>query len=795
MFGLPRVAMWPLWDTTQKGSLTPFDAEILHCSTIASQASPPDPHAFAFFRANALSATADFPVSGTLPSSGTGIQRNRGVYGYLHTLMNRAIPGYGGSFAAKYATNTPTDSDQILTEVFDYIRSTNLADNSVATTSSGSIAAIPYTGAYGSSPAANQGTNGSSPGQVIPIQIPASATAGASTQGFGRIATISEMMLVLSKVDDRKTLTAAPGGTNYVSNITVSGGGIGNVDPTKQTAVEWCLIPKLSSPMCGYVGLANDIRIVFASDPGNPLMINGQSVSLSGSPNIYDTGRVSASGRDAVIGGNIGLMSMIENVGSPNTSSPSDSMYPTGLVLVNGVSGNNPPTVSPMPVNTMTISGGVVVKLYSPCGTTSSPGPLLQTYTMDFPSMTVPIPQIFTTGASGTPAYQWYGTFRTRYPAYAVTGSGTSSTATYTYPATANKSDLNGSYGRLSNGYKNYIGGNITYGLASNVGTDVIRSLVPTGTAASGGPNIIGDIRMVATSSVSPASIWQPTFTSAGVLPTSTVYAADSAEMGTLIYPPGNAHGQLSPKITVGYQYPPQAPPLPTGTAAVSMPGGLPADWDNAPGLMTDGPWINKPDEGMTESGSTLPYIGNYETMTNNGAPLTTQFSPNRQVSSPVMFGSLSTGVDHPWRTLLFRPAKLPGYQGFYTHPGNPTPGTVVPDHVLLDLFWMPIVEPYGISEPFATSGKINLNTQIAPFHLHQTHHRHECRVESCDDYGVESGRRWFHRLRQICKNSELQMGHRQHEQQLRRPNPVSDRRDHHTGSTDGNRGRNSRLP
>ena len=99
-----------------------------------------------------------------------------------------------------------------------------------------------------------------------------------------------------------------------------------------------------------------------------------------------------------------------------------------------------------------------------------------------------------------------------------------------------------------------------------------------------------------------------------------------------------------------------------------------------------------------------------------NGAPLTTQFSPNRQISSPVMFGSLLTGADHPWRTLLFRPAMLPGYQGGYTHPGNSNPATFVPDHLLLDLFWMPIVEPYGISEPLATSGKINLNTQIMPF-------------------------------------------------------------------------------
>jgi uncharacterized protein (TIGR02600 family) len=38
------------------------------------------------------------------------------------------------------------------------------------------------------------------------------------------------------------------------------------------------------------------------------------------------------------------------------------------------------------------------------------------------------------------------------------------------------------------------------------------------------------------------------------------------------------------------------------------------------------------------------------------------------------------------------------------------------PDHIWLDFFWMPIVEPYPISEPFATNGKINLNYQMQPF-------------------------------------------------------------------------------
>ena len=34
----------------------------------------------------------------------------------------------------------------------------------------------------------------------------------------------------------------------------------------------------------------------------------------------------------------------------------------------------------------------------------------------------------------------------------------------------------------------------------------------------------------------------------------------------------------------------------------------------------------------------------------------------------------------------------------------------------LLDFFHMPVVEPYAISEPFSTAGKINMNAQMIPF-------------------------------------------------------------------------------
>ncbi len=85
-------------------------------------------------------------------------------------------------------------------------------------------------------------------------------------------------------------------------------------------------------------------------------------------------------------------------------------------------------------------------------------------------------------------------------------------------------------------------------------------------------------------------------------------------------------------------------------------------------------------------------------------------FSPFRQAPSPVIFGNLPARKDDPWETPLFNPNPAGGrdsHRGWSVGPR---------DHYLLDLFWMPVVEPYAISENFATAGKVNLNYQIAPF-------------------------------------------------------------------------------
>lgn len=139
--------------------------------------------------------------------------------------------------------------------------------------------------------------------------------------------------------------------------------------------------------------------------------------------------------------------------------------------------------------------------------------------------------------------------------------------------------------------------------------------------------------------------------------------------------------------------------------ASVGGSSSIPGDWDNGFGKRLDGPFINKPDEGTIYNASSEdPY---FKTDYGEEAIGASFFSANRQVPSPVMFGSLPTGVVSmtPWQTLLFRP----GPSG---HPGSYDPK----DHYLLDLFWMPVAEPYAISEPFSTAGKVNLNYQILPF-------------------------------------------------------------------------------
>jgi hypothetical protein len=161
----------------------------------------------------------------------------------------------------------------------------------------------------------------------------------------------------------------------------------------------------------------------------------------------------------------------------------------------------------------------------------------------------------------------------------------------------------------------------------------------------------------------------------------------------------------------------------------------IPGDWTLGIGDDGDGPFVAKPDEGEQISGYYIPY---YSTSMGNTTLSYTSvsLSPTRQAPSAIIFGTLPSramqGV--PWCTLLFCPnpaandtgavhpgfgigSGTPGSQDYppYTNGGAPYYGGP-PDHLLLDLFWLPSVEPYAISEPFSTAGKVNLNYEIVPF-------------------------------------------------------------------------------
>ncbi len=284
--------------------------------------------------------------------------------------------------------------------------------------------------------------------------------------------------------------------------------------------------------------------------------------------------------------------------------------------------------------------------------------------------------------------------------------------------------------------------------------SDVIRTFVPT----------MGDYRIVAAMADVPSTYWQPhpswnsSTSNVRSIHSFTNFYGDSVagarlandKNNTAITPPAMDAYQMvngakynttgnNTLINVGQggynQRQPDLPGDPLYAAAAQSFG----DFDTGIGPSREGPYINKPDEGNFYSGNetrwgTTHYYRSayfYDSWKNaddwrSGIYMT----PNRMVNSPVMFGSLPTQVwsggssfgsntpastpYKPWQTLLFRPHSQ--YAGTANskanHPGEYNPK----DHFLLDMFFMPVVEPYAISEPLSVAGRINMNYQIMPF-------------------------------------------------------------------------------
>lgn len=657
LFNLPRIAAWPIYklsgSTPDPTRTTAFDRTIALCaSTGDPNANPPSPlRSYYFQRERALDPTSDI-----------SIKRNGELYDYLHYLTGEPIPGFGGAFSGKY----PADRDQILTEIFDYIRCTNLYDDLLAT---------------GSQFTAKRNAPGQRPdpghGFVVPTRHPSNGT-----MGFGRFYTLSEfgIMFICNAAGDNPNtpMPADETGGAPLNGATVGSG---------QKQIQAIVMLELFSPMLGWTPMQPDMRIEIRNLGQLAVNDGTGDRSLGFSDNVIEykiedaTTQVYA-GRSW--GGNPGFRYCLYRNGSPSypfVGAPiviNNAYRPAGQIPTMKFKGTAP-------------EQPIEIRIFS--GPSSQP---IQTFRIDLPdtitgttppqNIEFPIPDLVNLGTS---------------PA----GDGSAATTTppdwWTFDRRLARVGQNpGQYGTPYAGA--FIRAQSYYQKIASPASwhspsfDVVRTFLP--------PH--GDYRLIAAQQTidrlnQSAFLPHPDYMSTNI-PSAGNLGSNNAvnEQGY------DFSGKYLQNVTYWQDY---APDIPRTATQQNLPD-ITGDFDTGLATACDGPYINKPDEGNTLglSAGKAPY---YDDGWRQAPAGPTFFSPNRQMPSPGMFGSLPTGVKAgtPWQTLLFRRQD--------SHPQSPAsrPGQPA-DHLIMDLFWMPVVEPYAISDRFSTAGKINMNYKILPF-------------------------------------------------------------------------------
>ncbi len=647
-FGKPRVCIWPLSDSVDAQHRSAIDQLIAFCSTLNGKL-------YEFTRAQRGSVSADVQLA-----------RNQQLMSYLDLLTSTAIPGFGGDFKTKYGS----DQRQILTEIFDYIRSTNLRDPSNQPGSTAAI--IPY----GDADSTQSYTAGA--GQVIPTVNPTINGTAWNTQGFGRFPRVSEASILLVGMGQGQNTvdgTAAfPVPSDQIPAYT-------GTLPNNTTAVQAFFLLNFFDPAQGYSSSNPSFTIqvqgldgfqlvgsdgtsyAFHMPPTSSMYLGGETGKFTNVPiRLYYSGAYRG-------GGIIDFRStfMLRPLGRDHQ----EWQFPfySDIVAMPNLAN---PTLATLAAAPLTI------KLYA--GKSTSAADLIQTYQINFPAQRLPLPLVEPAQPNAPGDHRRFGTNDMYFP---------------TTPTSA---------AQVDRAAFAYVPEQLTKSFVINPACDTIFSMVPNSTYA--------DYRLLATSTV-PSTAFVP-HPAAGSLSAGTSRMAYGLRTSTGLMFTSATSGHLVPSSNTNTDYPDVTPATLNGAW---LAGGttLLGDWDNGVADYPDGPYINRPDEGNLNISATssVPYFGD---SASTYSPLGgTYFSPNRQVPSPVIFGSLSSGVTHssagglatplPWQTLLFRP-----------DPGSHAGGLSPKDHLLLDLFWMPVAEPYAISEPCATAGKVNLNYQIVPF-------------------------------------------------------------------------------
>ncbi len=687
LFNKPRVAIWPISQQDNPQHRTTFDRLIAFCATLET-ATGEKPYYFQ--RGDADSPTSDL----------TAIARNQQLLTYLKSLTASAIPGFGGNFVAKYGP----DRNQILTEIIDYIRSTNLFDELLAVENNPNFKPGDSITGGGQFTDGRGAVNELQPGhgQVAPLR-----NGGDDTQGFGRFVTLSEIGLHFVCVGTGEQPTTAggssPEGKRFLSNTPIAEG-LGAGTPynrflsrklaANERLIEAILLPELFNPAVGYTQYAPAFTLEIVG--ADQLELDGKSLGFPAIAQASYDKELRGFAHARAWGGSLGVNYPLMDRALP--ARVTDAGGQAIQADQNWTPVNSYPFVSiPLIVtyspgsNTMAFDGGAFdLKIYTgttPPGQTPDQAKLVQTIHLDFPAATIPAPELRVAdmpAESNLSAIQTWGVGRN--PAWStdVNNPGRMQKAT----------EVPNSGGWRAGSYI--------------FDEDVVRSLQP--------PH--GDYRLVAARHEVPVDTFQP---HVDYFDPARSRAHNFINVWRTDWVNGNSLATDKSKyLTSGGNYdlnhwpdyPKQTPGtgLPSAVAQKYTDAPKPAgtgDFDSAMSFIQDGPYINKVDEGNTylqnNDPNKAPYFDSGERQVGTGSGF---FSPNRILPSAVMFGSLPTGIkaNIPWRTLLFRPR--PGHFG----------ATNPPDYTLLDLFWMPVVDPYAISEPFSTAGLVNMNYALAPY-------------------------------------------------------------------------------
>ncbi|MEI6494040.1 MAG: Verru_Chthon cassette protein A, partial [Verrucomicrobiota bacterium] len=746
LFEQPRISLWPLQQTAATRNVK--DKLLAFASTTTNNSFP------YYFQRVSEWASDDIPGSSQSTTADVTQARNDALLKYLLNATQQQVPGFGAALSDKYKNGT---LPQILVEMFDTVRSL------VNTTSRALSPSYSYA-PYGPSGSAN---NPIGLGTVVPART---TLGGTEVKGIGRFPTITEVVIVFMATGwkDTTTLGAAPlftptpGGDGLPDDVADDAGKYNGVGDPQTTGIRAFVFLVTINPVPGQPDMAPAVRYQIEG-LDNFQVTSGSSTVNLGFPSKDNATLITRSNSKRSTQPEFGIENqMMFGFGNGDATYARSAGNSTGVTLTTANNdaglqvfpfiGSSVPLESPaqpgrfgldssgnytdlrpsVTPTTMAFSGGTLkIRVFPGTGNTFAANDYIQEIDVSFPPSTLPVPFItrstFAAGDAGGPDFD-----------SAIMETDRTKAAFY-----AGFSGTDGDSRDFDKRLHCYKGNPYGWVGATNPPVvirrgDVMRSvyLDPAGPAR-------GDVRVLAGLRNVPSSFFTafPGYTNASLMQAcgaaarpSGTYRSSLAYSNTLnTTNPGGWTRQQNRPLTeflgklVNLTFTGALGNAPLGMTSATLSGGNPGDWNTGVGSIFDGPYINLGEQGFSSdpNGKNAEYFNVYFPANNTDITSTasiTSFSPNRQVSSPVLFGSLpsgitplssvgATGTQAPWQTLLF----CPNPPAKNNHPGLAVVGTVgpgpnarppfptAPDHLFLDNFWMPVVEPYAISEPFST--------------------------------------------------------------------------------------------